>query len=186
MSSDSKLKVDRQECNLVKVIGTDPWIVPKPMSSNSNTASPLSNPDAKELTHGTNQSLPNQQLLSTHASASLWSQSLLPMAGVASALTALECSSLSQLCVLPTDVARDDTLFPPDQKDEDGEQVDLRSVTSWNAPATELSVIELLEVQIINSIVPFLLVSKLLPIMHPNRKKRLPFVVDSAEQGELC
>jgi NAD(P)-dependent dehydrogenase (short-subunit alcohol dehydrogenase family) len=76
-----------------------------------------------------------------------------------------ESAALSQLALLPQDSLYDPSLFPIGQHDAYGEQLDLRKETSWNSTVDEISPIEMVEVQLVNSIIPFLLVSQLLPHM---------------------
>eukprot|EP00011_Vannellida_sp_DIVA3-517-6-12_P013022 CAMPEP_0114624118 /NCGR_PEP_ID=MMETSP0168-20121206/10607_1 /TAXON_ID=95228 ORGANISM="Vannella sp., Strain DIVA3 517/6/12" /NCGR_SAMPLE_ID=MMETSP0168 /ASSEMBLY_ACC=CAM_ASM_000044 /LENGTH=1083 /DNA_ID=CAMNT_0001835393 /DNA_START=34 /DNA_END=3282 /DNA_ORIENTATION=+ len=56
-------------------------------------------------------------------------------------------------------------LFPADRVDEHGLQLDLRSKTSWNSTIEEVSVVEMAEVQMVNSVVPFILTQQLLPLL---------------------
>jgi len=56
-----------------------------------------------------------------------------------------------------------------------GDQLDLRRETSWNQQVEEISPIEILEVQLVNSVVPLLLVSQLLPLLcAPHLKQESP------------
>ena len=67
----------------------------------------------------------------------------------------------------------DDYYFPIDEYDDNGQQIDLRRENSWNAKIDDLSTVELVEVQVINNIVPSLLISKLKHLMindEPNSK----------------
>ena len=69
-------------------------------------------------------------------------------------------------CVLGADaVIRDDAMFPPGLLDANGEQVDLRPQTSWTSKITSVPLAEMLEVQMINQVVPFEILNKLLPLM---------------------
>jgi len=88
---------------------------------------------------------------------------------------------LSQIPLLPQDSLYDISLFPIGQYDVYGEQLDLRKETSWNSTVDEISPSEMVEVQLINSIVPFLLVSQLLPVM-----SKPSFVVNvSSQEGQF-
>jgi NAD(P)-dependent dehydrogenase (short-subunit alcohol dehydrogenase family) len=60
---------------------------------------------------------------------------------------------------------QDRTLFPPDKYDENQQQIDLRERNSWTLPFNEIDLTEFLEVQIINVTAPFLLVSRLYPLL---------------------
>ncbi|MBD2576116.1 SDR family oxidoreductase [Oscillatoria sp. FACHB-1406] len=63
--------------------------------------------------------------------------------------------------------------FPPGELGEDGEQLDFRPFNSWLMKDDEVSILELLEVHLINAIAPFILNSRLKPLMqaHPDDKK---------------
>lgn len=67
----------------------------------------------------------------------------------------------------------DNTNFPPNEYDNDGQQVDIRNNNSWNANIDDLSLVEILEVQIINNVAPTMFVSKFKELMvnnHTNSK----------------
>ena len=75
--------------------------------------------------------------------------------------------------------------FPSNQYDNDGQQLDLRPLNSWNLGLTDIPLRELLQTLTINSIAPFLLTSKLKPLLQrsPNARK---FVVNvSAMEGQF-
>ncbi|HUS63767.1 MAG TPA: SDR family oxidoreductase, partial [Kofleriaceae bacterium] len=57
--------------------------------------------------------------------------------------------------------AKEDADFPLGQFDLDKQQVDLRTVNSWRLTLSEVPTSELLEVQLVNAVAPFILVSKL-------------------------
>ncbi|KAN0033689.1 hypothetical protein ACTFIV_000151 [Dictyostelium citrinum] len=59
-------------------------------------------------------------------------------------------------------------LFPPGKVDEHGEQLDLREKTSWVQSVEEISVVEVAEVSLVNSTIPFMLISQLSPMMGSN------------------
>ncbi|KAM9961304.1 hypothetical protein ACTFIR_004144 [Dictyostelium discoideum] len=59
-------------------------------------------------------------------------------------------------------------IFPPGQVDEHGEQLDLREKTSWVQSVEEISVVEVAEVSLVNSTIPFMLVSQLSSMMGAN------------------
>ena len=92
---------------------------------------------------------------------------LLP-ASVPSTDSPLFSSQYTLVPVLPQDNLSEEEVekyFPKGKVDEHDEQADLRPKTSWNTTVTETHPIELLEVQLVNSIVPTLLVSQLTPMM---------------------
>ena len=105
-----------------------------------------------------------------------------PIAEVAGLTHAAE---LSQVRLLPDEkVARRD-LFPQGQLDQDLQQVDLRGRNSWRLLLAEVSSVELIEVQLVNAIAPFVLNARLKPLMMrtPNRDKHIVNV--SAVEGQF-
>jgi NAD(P)-dependent dehydrogenase (short-subunit alcohol dehydrogenase family) len=59
----------------------------------------------------------------------------------------------------------DTALFPPGSDDGFGQPVDLRSRTSWNLPLEEVSTRELVEVQVINVLAPYVLTARWKPAL---------------------
>jgi NAD(P)-dependent dehydrogenase (short-subunit alcohol dehydrogenase family) len=87
-------------------------------------------------------------------------------AGAGSALPGLERSAeLSQVPLLPEDVDGPPALFPEGRLDADLQQVDLREVNSWRLKLHEVPVVELLEVHLVNAVAPYVLNSRLKPLM---------------------
>jgi NAD(P)-dependent dehydrogenase (short-subunit alcohol dehydrogenase family) len=79
-------------------------------------------------------------------------------AGASSAL-------LSQLQVIPGDEIADPLMFPEHRLNDAGEQIDLRKENSWTASLAHVEALECLEAQLINSVAPFVLCSRLKPLM---------------------
>ncbi|EGG20711.1 hypothetical protein DFA_00572 [Cavenderia fasciculata] len=80
-------------------------------------------------------------------------------------------AQMTQLVLHEQDVDEENTaLFPTDLTDEHGEQLDLRTKTSWNMKIEEISPLEMLEVQVVNASVPFVLVRNLSALMGANCK----------------
>ncbi|MBA2664724.1 MAG: SDR family oxidoreductase [Bradymonadaceae bacterium] len=92
---------------------------------------------------------------------------------------------LSQIELLAEDSERGNHLFPKGQLDADLQQVDLRKVNSWRLKLDEVSAIELLEVQLVNAVAPFILNARLKPLMAavPTRDKHIVNV--SAMEGQF-
>lgn len=92
-------------------------------------------------------------------------------------------AALSQLPCAYDDTSRDTEVFPVGQVDQDLQQVDLRATNSWRLRLAEVPSPEMLEVQLVNAIAPFILCSKLKPLMMrtPNRDKHIVNV--SAMEG---
>ncbi len=76
-------------------------------------------------------------------------------------------------------------LFPTGMLDGEGQQLDLRKKNSWRMNLAEVSTLELLEVQLVNSIAPFVLTGRLKPLMLrvPSRDKHVVNV--SAMEGQF-
>ena len=94
-------------------------------------------------------------------------------------------AELSQVPLLPEDHAASADLFPQGRLDQDLQQIDLRGRNSWRLLMAEVSSVELLEVQLINAIAPFILNARLKPLMlrTPNRDKHIVNV--SAVEGQF-
>ena len=92
---------------------------------------------------------------------------------------------LSQLPYDQADAAAHLTAFPEGRLDADLQQVDLRKNNSWRMRLADVPTPELLEVQLVNAIAPFILCAKLKPLMlkHPSRDKHIVNV--SAMEGKF-
>ena len=106
-------------------------------------------------------------------------QSELALAGLTHA------AALSQVPLLPDDLAAPRDLFPEGALDQDLQQVDLRDRNSWRLMLDEVPAVELLEVQLVNAVAPFLLNArlKLLLLRTPERDKHIVNV--SAVEGQF-
>ena len=102
-----------------------------------------------------------------------------PTAGITHA------AALSQVALLPEELAAQKNLFPEGRLDQDLQQVDLRGRNSWRLMMAEVSSVELLEVQLVNAVAPFILNARLKPLMlrTPNRDKHIVNV--SAVEGQF-
>lgn len=92
---------------------------------------------------------------------------------------------LTQLQVHQEDALADPLLFPPGQLDVHGQQIDLRTRNSWTLRLHEVETPELAEVFLVNAMAPFVLASKLKPVMMrcPDADK---FIVNvSAMEGKF-
>ena len=94
-------------------------------------------------------------------------------------------AALSQLPLLPEELTAQKGLFPEGRLDQDLQQVDLRERNSWRLMMAEVPSVELLEVQLVNAIAPFLLNARLKPLMlrMPSRDKHIVNV--SAVEGQF-
>jgi NAD(P)-dependent dehydrogenase (short-subunit alcohol dehydrogenase family) len=94
-------------------------------------------------------------------------------------------AELSQIPMLPDELEAQKGLFPQGQLDQDLQQVDLRERNSWRLMMHEVPSVELLEVQLVNAIAPFILNARLKPLMlrTPERDKHIVNV--SAVEGQF-
>ena len=76
-------------------------------------------------------------------------------------------------------------LFPAGQLDRDLQQVDLRNRNSWRMLLADVPTVEMLEVQLVNAVAPFLFNARLKPLMlrTPGRDKHIVNV--SAVEGQF-
>ena len=97
----------------------------------------------------------------------------------------LDSAALSQRRYLEEDFRGGDALFPAGVVDEDRQQVDLREVNSWRLRMHEVETPELMEVQLVNAIAPYILNARLKPLMlrTPGRHKHVVNV--SAMEGQF-
>lgn len=86
---------------------------------------------------------------------------------------------------LKSDLANTTDYFPPHQFDADGQQLDLRPNNSWLLKLSEVSTVELLEVQLVNAIAPFILNSKLKPLLARSPFARRFIINVSAMEGQF-
>jgi NAD(P)-dependent dehydrogenase (short-subunit alcohol dehydrogenase family) len=77
----------------------------------------------------------------------------------------MNLSERSHSSLLPPDEQDDEAFFPLGMYAEDGQQLDLRPFNSWLMKDDEVSILELLEVHVINAISPFILNSRLKKLM---------------------
>ena len=93
--------------------------------------------------------------------------------------------ALSQVALTPDDLEPRQLLFPSGRLDADLQQVDLRRVNSWRLALHEVGTVELLEVQLVNAIAPFVLNAKLKPLMLRERTFDKHIVNVSAMEGQF-
>jgi NAD(P)-dependent dehydrogenase (short-subunit alcohol dehydrogenase family) len=94
-------------------------------------------------------------------------------------------AALSQVPLFPDELAAQKDLFPEGRLDQDLQQVDLRERNSWRLMLAEVPAVELLEVQLVNAIAPFILNARLKPLLlrTPERDKHIVNV--SAVEGQF-
>lgn len=96
-----------------------------------------------------------------------------------------DAAAMSQLALVAGDEERGADIFPRGALDQDLQQIDLRTTNSWRLPLAEVSSVELLEVQLVNAVAPFVLNARLKPLMArvPSRDKHIVNV--SAMEGQF-
>ena len=94
-------------------------------------------------------------------------------------------AQLSQVPLLPEEFHAQQALFPAGRLDQDLQQVDLRGHNSWRMLMAEVPAVELLEVQLVNAIAPFIVNARLKSLMlrTPERDKHIVNV--SAVEGQF-
>ena len=94
-------------------------------------------------------------------------------------------AELSQVPLLADELLGQKHLFPQGRLDQDLQQVDLRGRNSWRLLMAEVPSVELLEVQLVNAVAPFILNARLKPLMlkTPERDKHIVNV--SAVEGQF-
>lgn len=94
-------------------------------------------------------------------------------------------AALSQVALLPEDRGRDLRLFPESRLDADLQQIDLRESNSWRMTLADVSSVELLEVQLVNAVAPFVLNARLKPLMQRVATADKHIVNVSAMEGQF-
>ena len=124
---------------------------------------------------------------STHAASSPVTSAVLSTAAsvVADAVGLQEPSALSQIALLEEDLERSQRVYPKGRLDQDLQQVDLRSINSWRLPLAAVSSVELLEVQLVNAVAPFILNARLKELMLRDPSPDKHIVNVSAVEGQF-
>jgi NAD(P)-dependent dehydrogenase (short-subunit alcohol dehydrogenase family) len=108
-----------------------------------------------------------------------------PRAGPGPVAGLTHAAELSQVALLPEELEARAHLFPAGRLDQDLQQVDLRERNSWRLQLAEVSSVEMLEVQLVNAVAPFILNARLKALMlrTPERDKHVVNV--SAMEGQF-
>lgn len=96
-----------------------------------------------------------------------------------------ESAQLSQIPYTYDNAISVEKVFPKGELDADLQQVDLRNVNSWRLKLGEVETSEMLEIQLINSIAPFVLCNKLAPLMKKDNTGKKHIVNVSAMEGKF-
>jgi len=94
-------------------------------------------------------------------------------------------AALSQRRYLDEDYRGGEALFPANRFDEDLQQVDLREMNSWRLRMHEVETPELLEVQLVNAVAPYILNARLKPLMMRTPGAHKHIVNVSAMEGQF-
>ena len=94
-------------------------------------------------------------------------------------------AELSQVALLPEELAAQRALFPEGKLDQDLQQTDLRQHNSWRMQLAEVPSVELLEVHLVNAIAPFILNGRLKPLMLRTPETDKHIVNVSAMEGQF-
>jgi NAD(P)-dependent dehydrogenase (short-subunit alcohol dehydrogenase family) len=96
-----------------------------------------------------------------------------------------ESAQLSQIPYAYDDTLPTEKIFPTGKLDADLQQVDLRTTNSWRLKLGEIQTVEMIELQLINAIAPFVLCNKLLPLMKRDYTGQKHIVNVSAMEGKF-
>lgn len=96
-----------------------------------------------------------------------------------------ESAALSQIPYTHEDALVPETVFPKGKLDADLQQVDLRRTNSWRLRLGEIPVAEMLEVQLVNSVAPFVLCNRLVALMRRDYTGRKHIVNVTAMEGKF-
>jgi NAD(P)-dependent dehydrogenase (short-subunit alcohol dehydrogenase family) len=94
-------------------------------------------------------------------------------------------AELSQIPLLPEEYSVAEALFPAGRLDQDLQQVDLRDKNSWRMMMDEVPSVELLEVQLVNAVAPFILNARLKALMTRTAERDKHIVNVSAMEGQF-
>lgn len=95
-------------------------------------------------------------------------------------------AAMSQMALLPEDVGVSDSILPTGLTDINDQQLDLRKTNSWLLKMEEVSTPEVMECMFINAIAPFVLNSRLKPLMGvPNPHDDRYIINVSAMEGKF-
>lgn len=94
-------------------------------------------------------------------------------------------AELSQVPLLPEELAAQKALFPQGALDQDLQQVDLRERNSWRLTMAEVPSVELLEVHLVNAVAPFIINARLKSLMLRTANRDKHIVNVSAVEGQF-
>lgn len=115
------------------------------------------------------------------------SDSALPVTwhGKAPGIGLRESAQLSQIPYAYDNTLPTQSVFPKGELDVDLQQVDLRTTNSWRLKIGEIPTAEMIELQLVNSIAPFVLCNMLIPMMKKDNTGQKHVVNVSAMEGKF-
>jgi NAD(P)-dependent dehydrogenase (short-subunit alcohol dehydrogenase family) len=151
----------------------------------SETGSPEKMPEAARKLLGAYEGLRGYHILPEGETARGDARPTSLISGISQVAGITHAAELSQVPMLPEELQAQKSLFPEGKLDQDLQQVDLRERNSWRLLMAEVPTVELLEVQLVNAIAPFILNARLKPLMlrSPERDKHIVNV--SAVEGQF-
>lgn len=125
--------------------------------------------------------------LATYAPKALSSESALPVSwhGQGPGIGIRASAQLSQIPYSYDNSINAEEVFPEGKLDADLQQVDLRKTNSWRLKLGEIPTPEMLEVQLVNAIAPFVLCNRLVSLMRRDYTGKKHIVNVSAMEGKF-
>jgi len=96
-----------------------------------------------------------------------------------------QSAQLSQIPYNYDDTLSTKEIFPQGKLDVDLQQVDLRTTNSWRLKIGEIQTSEMLELQLVNAVAPFVLCNNLIPLMKKDNTGKKHIVNVSAMEGKF-
>ncbi len=96
-----------------------------------------------------------------------------------------ESANLSQIPYSVDDFEATDEIFPKGKLDIDLQQVDLRKINSWRLKLGEIQTSEMVEVQLVNAVAPFVLCNRLIELMKRDYTGEKHIVNVTAMEGKF-
>jgi NAD(P)-dependent dehydrogenase (short-subunit alcohol dehydrogenase family) len=96
-----------------------------------------------------------------------------------------QSAALSQIPYNHDELKPAEPLFPTGKLDADLQQVDLRTTNSWRLKLGQIDTAEMLELQLVNAVAPFVLCNRLIGLMRENLTGKKHVVNVSAMEGKF-
>ncbi len=129
----------------------------------------------------------NNQLYSVSSDKNLATEKALPVSWTGQ-IPGIGIRSSAALAMIPYshDNSHElETVFPEGKLDADLQQIDLRKTNSWRLKLGEINTSEMLEVQLVNAVAPFVLCNRLVSIMRRDFTGKKHIVNVSAMEGKF-